>query len=101
MAMSSKLILLGALAVALSACTTAIGTEDIGFGETPKYDAAVQVINPAPVYTAEGAQPGDNGDKGAHAVKRYRTDAVKPVETMETTSGSGSSGMSNSGSPQQ
>jgi hypothetical protein len=98
MDMSSKLILLAALSVGLTACYP-IGTEDIGFGETPKYDAAVQVINPAPVYTAEGAQPGDNGDKGAHAVKRYRTDTVKDVQMMETTNGSSSSGMTSS-SPQ-
>ena len=29
---------------------------------------------------ADGAQPGDSGEKGAAAVKRYRTDQVKKVE---------------------
>jgi hypothetical protein len=58
---------------------------DPGFGETVKYAAAVQTIDPDPVYAPDGAQPGDNGDKGAHAVKRYRTDAVKAVETMTTS----------------
>ena len=35
-------------------------------------------------------RPGDSGAKGAAAVKRYRTDAVKQVEAMQTTSGGGS-----------
>ena len=81
---------------ALAACNTAnthIGDEDPGMGEAAKYNAALQTINPTPVYPPTAAQPGDNGDVGAHAVKRYRTDAVKPVETMQTTSG-GSSGSS-------
>ena len=52
-----------------------------------KYDAAIQTINPAPVYAADAAQPGSNGDVGAKAVERYRTDKVKQVETMQTTSG--------------
>jgi hypothetical protein len=78
---------------ALAGCNTAnthIGDEDPGMGEAAKYNAAIQTINPSPVYPATATQPGSNGDVGAHAVKRYRTDAVKPVETMQTTSGSGS-----------
>jgi hypothetical protein len=77
----------------LAACNTAnthIGDEDPGMGEAIKYNAALQTINPTPVYPATAAQPGANGDVGAHAVKRYRTDSVKPVETMQTTSGSSS-----------
>jgi len=84
---------------ALSACNTAkthIGDEDPLFGESVKYNAAIQTINPAPVYPADAAQPGDNGGKGAAAVKRYRTDQVKPVETMQTTGGSSNSGSSGS-----
>jgi len=95
--MSSRLLLLAVAAVALAGCGTMnknIGQEDPGFGEAVKYNAAIQTINPAPVYAANGAQPGDNGDHGAQAVKRYRTGAVKPLETMGTTSGSGSSGSS-------
>jgi hypothetical protein len=79
--------------VALAGCNTMnthIGDEDPGVGEAVKYNAAIQTINPMPVYPATAAQPGDNGDVGAHAVKRYRTDAVKPVETMQTTGGSAS-----------
>src|SRR4051794_17203220 len=97
--MSSRLVLLIAASAALGACTTNIankhiGEEDSGFGEAAKYDAAVQIINPVPVYGEDGAQPGGNGDKGAAAVKRYRTDQVKQVQTMQTTTsgGSGSGG---------
>ena len=38
------------------------------------------------------AQPGDSGDKGAAAVKRYRTNAVKDVEQMSTQGGGGGGG---------
>jgi len=87
------LVLIVGLA-ALAACNTAnthIGDEDPGMGEAAKYNAAIQTINPTPVYPAGAAQPGDNGAKGQAAVKRYRTDSVKPVETMQTTGG-GTSG---------
>src|SRR4051794_23893490 len=101
-AMSSKrLLIIAALSAALGGCATAyshIGDEDAAFGEAAAYDKAIQTINPAPVYSADSAQPGSNGDKGAAAVERYRTDKVKPVETMGTTSGvQGSSGMSTGG----
>jgi hypothetical protein len=62
---------------------------DPGFGEATKYNAAVQTIDPDPVYSEDDAQPGDNGAKGAAAVKRYRTDSVKDVEQQTTTSGPG------------
>jgi hypothetical protein len=84
MAMSFRLgpiLIAGTLVLASGACAPV----DPGFGETVKYAAAVQTIDPDPVYAPDGAQPGDNGDKGAHAVKRYRTDAVKAVETMTTS----------------
>lgn len=94
--MSSKLILIGAVALGLCGCRTAytqhIGDEDPGFGETVKYNAAAQIINPDPVYPPGGAQPGASGVKAAAALKRYRTDAVKEVETVQTTSGGGSEG---------
>jgi hypothetical protein len=92
--MSFRLLLLTAAAAALCSCATAkknIGQEDPALGEAVKYNAAIQTINPAPVYGEDGAQPGDSGDKGAAAVKRYRTDQVKQVESMGTTSSSGGS----------
>jgi hypothetical protein len=78
-------------AVTLAGCNTMyshIGDEAVGFGEAERYDAAVQTINPTPVYSATGAQPGDNGDVGAHAVKRYRSGAVIPTQSLGTTGGS-------------
>jgi hypothetical protein len=95
MAMSSRILLVAGAAFALAGCNTVnknIGTEDPGMGEAFKYDTAIQTINPDPVYTADSAQPGDNGAKGAAAVKRYRTDAVKAVEAVSSTQGSSSGG---------
>ena len=89
--MSSRFLLIAASALVVCACSTMnknIGQEDPGLGEATKYNAAVQVINPDPVYPAGAALPGDSGVKGAAAVKRYRSDSVKQVEVMATTSGS-------------
>jgi hypothetical protein len=94
MAMSSRLLLVAAGALALAGCNTVnknIGMEDPGLGDAPKYDAAIQTINPEPVYAADSAQPGSSGVKGAAAAKRYRTDTVKQVEVISSTSSSGSS----------
>jgi len=93
--MFSRSLLIGAAVLALCACNTVnrnIGMEDPAVGEAVKYNAAVQTINPDPVYTAGSALPGDSGIKGAAAVKRYRSDTVKPVEVMTTTSGSSGGG---------
>src|SRR3954466_14918193 len=87
MAMSSRHILLGAiLGAALAACSTVnknIGTEDVAFGEAVKYNAAVQIINPEPVYAEDGARPGDSGTQGAAAIERYRTDKVNARHKAE------------------
>ena len=91
--MSSKglLIISGALLLAgCSGMNKNIGMEDPSLGETVKYNAAIQTVNPDPAYPAGSAQAGDSGVKAAAAVKRYRTDAVKQVEVMQTTGGSGS-----------
>ena len=106
--MSFKHLLLGASCVALAGCNTwnsHIGDEDPYIGEAVRYDAAIQTINPDPVYSASSAQPGDNGDKGAHAVKRYRTDSVKqPVSStrgggLSVGGSSGGAGMSGANGP--
>ena len=79
----------------LAACNTVkshIGDEDASFGESVKYDEAIQTVNPLPVSPPGAAQPGANGAKGQTAVKRYRTDAVKQVEATQTTSGAAGSG---------
>lgn len=101
--MSSKLLLIVVASLGVAGCNTVnknIGQEDPALGEAVKYDAAVQIINPAPVYAPGAAQPGDNGERGAAAMKRYRTGAVKDVQTMQTTSGTASgSGMGAAATP--
>ncbi len=80
--------------LALAACSTVnkpIGSEDSGMGEAVRYNAAVQTINPYPLYPAGGALPGDHGEKGAKAVRRYRLDQVKEIESLGTTGGTGGS----------
>ena len=80
-------ILIAAATLSLGACDTIYphnGSPDPSFGEAVKYDMAVQVIDPDPVYAPEGAQPGDSGAKGAEAVKRYRTDKVKDAKAVTT-----------------
>jgi hypothetical protein len=94
MSSSARMLLPLAGMLCLAGCNTAnthIGDEDPFLGESVKYNAAIQTINPTPVYPAGAAQPGDNGAKGQAAVKRYRTDTVKPVETMTTSSSGGAS----------
>lgn len=87
--MSSKLLLLAsASALALSACATGykdIGQEDLALGESVRYNAAVQTINPDPIYPEGSAMPGDNGDHGAQAVARYRTDKVSARHKAEVS----------------
>lgn len=88
--MSSKGLSITCAALLVAGCSTMnkpIGVEDPGMGEAVKYNAAIQTVNPDPVHGPEDAQPGDSGAKAAAAVKRYRTDAVKQVEAMETTGG--------------
>ena len=89
--MSSKLglsLIAGTLVLGCGACAPT----DVGFGETVKYAQAAQTIDPDPVYAPDGAQPGDNGDKGAQASKRYRTDAVKEVQSYSTSNTQGGGG---------
>jgi len=93
--MSFRFLLIAVASLALGGCNTMythIGDEDPALGEAVAYDKAIQTINPAPVYAADAAQPGERGDKGAQAVKRYRSDQVKALQSMSTTSGSGGGG---------
>jgi hypothetical protein len=93
-AAASLLVLAGCKTTAPdSHLTTQAGSLDAAFGEATKYNAAMQTINPDPVYAEGDAQPGDNGDKGADAVARYRTDQVKDTQSAgSTTRRAGSSG---------
>ena len=80
------LLCLAGVAFAAAGCAPV----DPGMGEALRYDMAIQTIDPDPVYPEGSAEPGASGVKAAAAVQRYRTDAVKPVESP--TSGSSSSG---------
>lgn len=87
----------------LSACAATpynhIDTPDPAFGEAVKYDMAIQVINPDPVYDDQGAQPGDNGEVAQKAVERYRKGENLEQHKSEAITNSGSSnGNSGSGS---
>lgn len=102
--MSCKILMtVPVLCVGLAGCTLPdpnrrIGQEDPFFGESVRYNAAVQTINPDPVYAEGGAQPGDNGDRGAQAVKRYRTDQVRTRHRSEASSASQGLSTTQSGS---
>ena len=74
--------------VALAGCAPV----DPGLGEALRYDMAIQTVNPDPVYPEDGAQPGDNGEKGAEAVKRYRKGETRELKIETTASGSGGGG---------
>jgi hypothetical protein len=83
MAMRSKakLIIPAAALVALTGCASV----DPGMGEAVKYDMAIQTVNPDPVYPEDGAQPGDNGEHGANAVKAYRKGETKKPISQSTS----------------
>jgi hypothetical protein len=89
--MSSKLLAASSLSLLVLTGCSSLNQNNISpdpaFGEAAKYNAAVQTVDPDPVYSEEDAQPGDNGAKGAAAVRRYRTDSVKDVQQQTTTSG--------------
>ena len=100
--MSSKLMLIVPLAVGLAGCAVdpITGSYDPGLGEAVAYAQAVQTIDPDPVYAEDAAQPGSQGDKVAPAVKRYRTDAVKAVQAVQTSSSASGGGSGGGGGPQ-
>jgi hypothetical protein len=90
--MSSKLTVVLLAVPFLAACETVhpvSESTDPGFGEAVKYNAAVQTLNPEPVYAAGGALPGQNGQRAAEATKRYRSGQVKQVEAQGTGASSG------------
>ena len=90
--MCSKLRLIALFPVmAVAACangTAEIGSPDPAFGEAVKYDMAIQVIDPDPVYDENGAQPGDSGAVGAAAVERYRKGENLQQHNSEARQGS-------------
>jgi len=95
--MSYRLLTAAVASSLVAGCHTVnpqTGSIDPGLGEAVKYNMAIQVIDPDPIYSVDGSQPGDSGAKGAAAVQRYRTDQVKEVETQTTTESTSTSGSS-------
>ena len=88
MRFEAKLLVFALSLPGLAACTPV----DPGLGEAVKYDMAIQTVNPDPVYPEDGAQPGDNGEKGATAVKNYRKGEAKSLRVMSTSSGASGGG---------
>lgn len=83
----SLLSLAGAVII-LSGCATVheqSGSADAQFSEATRWNAAMQIINPDPVYGPDDAQPGDNGAKAVGAFVRYRTDRVKEPSVQPTS----------------
>lgn len=83
------------LALLASACSTPEPrTEwiDASMGEATAWNKNAQIINPDPVYAADGAQPGANGERASDATERYRKGTVKDVQSINTTSGSAGNG---------
>jgi len=91
--MSSRFVLVIPASLLLAGCLNEpIAQRDPGLGEAVKYNAAIQTVNPEPVYPPEAAQPGDNGEHGSKAVERYRKGAVTQVEQISTGGATGGGG---------
>ena len=74
-------MVLAVLLTGLAGCSAV----DPGLGEAQRYNMAIQTVNPDPVYPEDGAQPGDNGEKGANAVKAYRKGETKELKVEQTS----------------
>jgi hypothetical protein len=96
MAMSFKRIaVLLAAPLLIAGCETVdpvSESHDPGFGEAVKFNAAVQTVNPEPVYAAGGELPGGSGQRGTDATKRYRSGQVKETQSEGTSGGRGAGG---------
>ena len=85
MRFNAKQMVLALLPIGVAACAPV----DPGLGEALRYDMAIQTVNPDPVYPEDGAQPGDNGEKGAKAVKNYRSGETETLKVQSSTSSGG------------
>jgi hypothetical protein len=72
MVMNSRLTLplLVTLPLLAGCVNEPIGQRDPAIGEAVRFNAAIQTINPDPVYAQGSAQPGDSGTHGAKAVEK-------------------------------
>ena len=82
MRFKSTLILAG-MGLAAAGCAPV----DPGFGESLRYDMAVQTVDPDPQYPADALQPGSHGEKAQKATDRYRKGTTKPVQQQSSSSG--------------
>lgn len=88
--------LLPALAagLVLAGCSVAdkelMGYQDPGFGEANRATYAAMVVNPDPQY--DTPIPASSAEHAAQAIERYRNDAVKQPERIETTDVAGGGG---------
>lgn len=88
--MNSKTKIIAALALGatLGGCASVadmelVGYQDPGFGEANRMTFAAMVVNPDPQY--DTAIPPTSAQHAAAAIERYRNDAVKQPERVETT----------------
>lgn len=72
--MRFKLILAG---LGLTSLAAGCAPVDHGLGEAPRYNLAVQTIDPEPEYPGGPSQPGDNGERAVGAVEAYREGNVQ------------------------
>ena len=101
--MSYKYLLIAVSCVAVAGCNTVnknIGTQAPLLGEAVAYNAAVQTINPDPVYPENAAEPGSMGSHGVAAVRRYRNDEVSARHRREVTAAQASALSTTSGTSQ-
>ena len=90
MAMRFKPLLFstGAALLAAAGCAPV----DPGFGEAQRYDMAIQTVDPDPQYPADGAKPGDNGEKAQKATEHYRKGTTKALKIERAGGGGGGGG---------
>ena len=92
--MRFKLIIAGA---SLPFIAAACAPVDPGYGDAVAYNKAAQTINPEPEYEWDDAKPGENGERGAEAVKAYRQGEVKQPASGGGRGGQGGAGGSQGG----
>lgn len=65
---------------------------DHGFAEAPKYNLAVQTIDPDPEFPGGPSQPGDSGERAVGAVEAYREGNVQRASGSGGQGGQGGQG---------
>lgn len=85
--MATTIKITAALVAALAA--TGCAPVSSNYGEALAFNKAAQIIDPTPVYSADGAQPGDSGEAAVTAAEGYRE---RPASQVSNRGGGGSSG---------